>query len=212
MSNEELFKETGINKDTTLIRPTGGSRTVHVINCSYIKDWNVEGCSALTKFNPAKMNVCPTCETLVYIASGAKDYASNKQEYADLVKRFGIYPKLMYNLIFVAKAKLQLVGERLYIRKKHDTFYIDFALDDVKFFHNNYSQNARDVDISATGGGFHEHQLINEDPDERFKEAVKQVIKYKYEEAKKTHAKKRKKAKPKITFDQFDNEYWGFSS
>ena len=45
-----------------------------------------------------------------------------------------------------------------------------------------------------------------------FKEAVKQVTKYKYEEAKKVHEKKRKKSRPRITFDQLDNEYWGFES
>ena len=169
-------------------------------------------CTALDKFNPQKMNVCPTCETLVYLASGAKDYASNKNTYAELVNRFSIYPKLIYNLVFIAKAKLEIVGNRLYIRKKQDVFYIDFNLDDVKLFHNNYCQTARDNNFTDNVGGFHEHPLINTEPSERFKEAVKQVTKYKYEEAKKTHEKKRKKSRPRITFDQLDNEYWGFES
>lgn len=140
------------------------------------------------------MNVCPTCETLVYLASGAKDYASNKNVYAELVNRFSIYPKLIYNLVFIAKAKLEIVGSRLYIRKKQDIFYIDFNLDDVKLFHNNYCQTARDNNFTDNVGGFHEHSLINTEPSERFKEAVKQVTKYKYEEAKKVHEKKRKRA------------------
>lgn len=212
MNNNMLLKETGIDKNTVLIRPLGGARMVHAINCSYIKEWNIEGCTALDKFNPQKMNVCPTCETLVYLASGAKDYASNKNTYAELVNRFSIYSKLIYNLVFIAKAKLEIVGNRLYIRKKQDVFYIDFNLDDVKLFHNNYCQTARDNNFTDNVGGFHEHPLINTEPSERFKEAVKQVTKYKYEEAKKTHEKKRKKSRPRITFDQLDNEYWGFES
>ena len=99
--NNILFKETGIDKNTALIRPLGGARMVHAINCSYIKEWNIEGCTALDKFNPQKMNVCPTCETLVYLASGAKDYASNKNTYAELVNRFSIYPKLILSLIHI---------------------------------------------------------------------------------------------------------------
>lgn len=54
MNNNMLFKETGIDKNTALIRPLGGSRMVHAINCSYIKKWNIEGCTALDKFNPQK--------------------------------------------------------------------------------------------------------------------------------------------------------------
>lgn len=78
-----------------------------------------------------------------------KDYASNKNTYAELVNKFSIYPKLIYNLVFIAKAKLEIVGSRLYIRKKQDVFYIDFNLDDVKLFHNNYCQTAVTI-ISQT--------------------------------------------------------------
>lgn len=203
--NEDLFK-------TGLIRPIGGNRMVHVINCEYIRNWNIEGCTALDIFKPSKMAVCPNCETLVYIASGAKDYVANRDKYKRIVNRFGIYPKLIYNLVFGSKCKMELVGERLYIRKKRDLFYIDFNLDEVKLFHNNYSEASRKSDkMAVKTEGFHEHILFNTEPDERFKEAIRQIIKYKYEEAKKTHEQKKNK-RPKIIFDQLDQEYWGFSS
>lgn len=208
--NVLCFDPATITKDTKLIRTIGGKRMVHVTNCSYIKNWTIEGAEAIKKYNPGKMKVCPTCERLVLLADMSKDYAKNKVKYSQLISEYKLSVAVL-NKLFAAKCKVELCGNKLFITKKKDIFYISFEYDDIRLFHNNYNVSNRDNGSIDSTKGYHEHDLFSEDSVKRFDEALRQIANYEFEEAKKTHAKSKPK-KGKMTFSEYDEEYWGFAS
>ena len=185
----------GITKDTILIRTIGGSRTVHAIDCDYIKDWNINGCIAIDKFNPKLMSTCAVCERSVYTSIGAKDYTKNRKKYEEVFQKNGIQAATVKDFYRKARAKTQFRENILYVESKKEEWKIEFLPnDDVKLFHNNYQVRKGNSTDRIGRSGYHEHTLHTST---KLYEAMRQIINYNYEKAENKHKVKRKKP---ITF------------
>lgn len=199
MNAEEL-------KNTLFVRADGGARIVHYVGCPRIKDWDIGGCSPAGNIKPGKMKFCPVCERMIFASLGAKDFVKKRNAYEALWQKYKVPGRSVRTLFLTAKAKTELKGDILYITSRRDDWYLDLSFRDVRLFHNNYNVAERERGHITTGG-FHEHNLISTSPQNRFVEAVNQISKYNFEKAQETH---RKKKKPRITFSELDEEYWGF--
>lgn len=173
-------------KRNQLIRTIGGKRLVHIASCPYIKDWDIEGCEILEKVKYNKMSICPTCEKSVYIREGATDFEKKQPKYEKLFEP--VSGSKVRSLFISQGAKSRLVNEKLYIRTKRDSWYIDFSLGEIRLFHGNYNVAAREEqaeDFSKMG--YHEHKVDNS-----FNAAISQIVRYDYKQAEKVHKKARK--------------------
>lgn len=188
-----------LDKETKLIRTTGGKRFVHIITCPYIRDWDTEGCEPIDKVKYKKMAICPTCEKSIYLLEGAKDFNKKQKEYEKLFEN--VSASKVKNLFISQKAKSELVGTKLYINTKYDSWYIDFTLlDEVRLFHGNYDISAREShEDNFKKMGYHEHNCGN-----TFNSAISQIVRYDYKRAEKIHKSQRKKLKKQKFSDLVD--------
>lgn len=195
----------GITKNTKLVRTVGGNRTVHMINCRYIKDWNINGCVAVDRFNPKLMHTCPLCEGMVYTSFGAEDFNEKWLEYQRIWERFGISNTALIEFFGKARAKTFISespeAKSINISSKKERWRIDILPDGtIKLFHNNYKKS----DVNGSGRidkpGFHEHALMTKTS---LYESMRQIINYNYEKAETVHKKKRKKT---VTFQMISEE------
>lgn len=174
-------------KRNQLIRTIGGKRLVHIASCPYIRDWDIEGCEVLDKVKYNKMSICPTCEKSVYIREGATDFEKKQNQYEKLFET--VSASKVRSLFITQGAKTRLVNERLYIKAKRDSWYIDFSLGEIRLFHGNYDIAAReDQEEAFSKMGYHEHKVGNS-----FNAAISQIVRYDYKQAEKAHKKARKR-------------------
>jgi len=202
--------ECHISKDWKLVQAVGGKKLIHARGCSFIADWELDGCREIVEFKPNKMKPCPTCGKLVFITLGAKDYVKNVTRYKAIFLQSGIMMDSIISFFRDSRAKVQLFGDRLFVHCRKDDWYIDLSLGECHLYHNNYRIQQREADGNFDDKGFHEHPLRKETQVERLNEAMRHISGYRYEEAEKAHAKKRK---PRMTFTQYDEsdpEYYGF--
>lgn len=196
--------------DIKILRTIGGARIVHMPTCPKIQDWDIEGLEVIDKFNPKKMKTCPMCAAMVFITESASDIVKNYKSYEKLVHDYEITNATLHKLLVENKCKLELrdSGNKLYVKKKGDTFYIDFSTGEVRLFHNNYCQTARQRQDGHAMKGFHEHNLMLDTPSAKVNEALRQIANYDFSEAVKVHKKKKQRMK----LSEYDAEYWGFTS
>ena len=209
---EDMFYEPSeITKDTVLVRAKGGSRILHVVGCDIISDWTLDGCEAVQKVKFNKMKLCQNCQRLIYTSQGAKDFKKKRKEYENLYKKFSIPSSIISALFINAKAKTEIKNDTIYITSKRDNWYIDYRFNEVHLYHNNYRIGERMTNMNsfAVDKGFHEHELYATTNNQKFIEALKQIIKYDFKKANAVHKKKKK---PKMKFSELDQEYWGFKN
>jgi len=203
----ETEPEFHISIDWRLMQAIGGKKLVHARGCDFIKDWELDGCREITEFKPNRMKPCPTCGKLVFVTLGAKDYVKNVAKYKAIFLQSGVTIDTIIGFFRDSRAKTQVFGDKLFIHCRKDDWYIDLSLGECHLYHNNYQVQKREQDAVFDSKGYHEHDLKNETQAQRLNEALRQISAYRYEKAEKAHAKRRK---PKMTFDEYDQEYWGF--
>ena len=191
--------------DWKLMEPKGGKKIIHARGCEYIKDWDMAGCRPILKYNPKKHTVCKSCSKLVYATFGAKDYVKNIENYRRIL---GIAPESIVKSLYVdCKAKTQIVGDKFYIKCRKDNWYIDFGLNDIRLFHNNYNIKQRlEGEGDWTAIGYHEHTLKDQIDKFKLGEALLHITQYDFKE--KHHEPRVKKKEHKMTFSEYDEEYY----
>ena len=203
-----------ISKDTLLVRARGNKRLVHVKECSFIRNFDLAGFDPLDKFKPGKMQACPTCQKLVLVTLGAKDYLKHAKEYETIFQ--SVSYRHVEKLYLLGKGKTYIQNNKCFIRLKDDDWYIDLSqvvLGDVHLYHNNYQVNQRTANNDSSLRGYHEHDLKGNTLEQKLNNAFGQICKYNYNEAAKVHQKSRKKASR--TFSDLDESEkaereWGF--
>lgn len=196
-----------LSPDWKLIMTESAPRIVHARGCDHIKDWVVDGSLELYKVRPNKHNICRTCEYLVYITIGAKDYNENLKTYKKIFRN--VPPKILRCLFVEKRAKCKIVGERIYFKIKQDIFYIDYSYDDIHLYHGNYKVTKRENGKNSDKSGYHEHHLTGPDR-HTMKGAIDYLAFYDFEKATEVHKKKRKK--DRMTLSEYDPELYGFDS
>lgn len=206
---KDLYGEVGeISSDFQLIQTIGGKKFVHARGCPIITDWDVNGCRELREYKP-KLNVCPTCKKYIWITIGASDYAERWKQYKSLFEKAS--ERIVYTLFVEKKATCFWHGNRLFIHCKDDEWYLDYSYEEIRLYHNNYNIKERNKTGENIGGGYHEHELDNELKSAKLNNALRQIVKYDFEEADKVHRKKRVESLGRRTFSEFDPEYYGFN-
>ncbi len=191
-------------EDWKLMETKGGAHVVHARGCSMTEDWDISGCREVNKYKRDKHKICKCCANLVYLTVGAKDYIKNLDRYKKHLN--GASRNLLEYMFIDKRAKCEFYGEKLYIKCKADNWYIDFSLDDVRLFHNNYNTKSRDNN-DWVAAGYHEHDIYGEAKEDKLRTMLYQISHYDYDEASKNHEAKRK-ARPKVTFKDLDAEYY----
>ena len=203
---KEIILDDFWRENWKLMEPKGGKKIIHARGCEYTKDWDMNGCRELYKFNPKKHIPCKCCTNAIYATAGAKDFNQNIKKYYKMLEK--VSNKTVYNLYIENNAKSIIRGERLYIRCHEDNWYIDFSLGEIKLFHNNYNIKKRSASENWEVIGYHEHDLIPLDYTDRLNEAMHLIANYNFSKAMKRHSEK-KKAKYHMTFSEYDAEYYG---
>jgi len=204
--NTVIDEEITISKDWKLIQSIGGKKLVHARGCSFIADWELDGCKEVKEFKPKNMKPCPTCGKMVFVTLGAKDFAKNALRYKKIFE--SVPTELIVKFFRDSHAKVSLFGDKLYIHCRQDDWYIDLSFDEVHLFHNNYKVRKRELGDHFAEVGFHEHELEKTTSAAKLIEAIKEIDMYRFEKAEQVHARQRKK-KTKMTFSEYDEEYWG---
>lgn len=211
MSQIKYGKQGEFSKEFKFIQTIGGKRMIHARGCPYITDWDTEGCREVYVLEKAKDGykypLCPTCEKLIYIANGASDYAENWRKYQRVFETAS--NRLVEKLFVERNSTSYWHGDRLYITCGDDTWYLDDSGCDIRLFHNNYSAAER-RETGEKSEGFHEHEFNDESVYSRMNSFLRQITRYKFEEADKVHKQKAARKK-KHTFSEYDPEYYGFS-
>ena len=196
-----------------LIRAQKGSNDfVHYIGCPIVKNWAVDSVNMISpnELKRRKTKLCPTCKKMSMVIFAANNFT--KENAATYQKFFSFVPiyiieKFCMNL----KGKMELAGNKLYLKSKEDWWYIDFTLFDageVSLFHNNYKVNVRDNNngMEFSTIGYHEHKLTGTNAEQMVIAALKQVANYDYQKAQKVHQKNRRKEASLTISDMLDDE------
>lgn len=196
-----------------LIRAQKGSNTyTHFIGCPIVKNWAADSVEFISsnEVKKKKTKLCPKCKKMSMVVFAANNFS--KENAASYQKFFDFVPAYILEKLFLAsKGKVELVGNKMYLKSRSDWWYIDLTLfeaGDVTLWHNNYKVNARDNNngMEYASIGYHEHKVAGQTAEQKVIAALKQVANYDHQKAQKAHQRNRKREMSLTISEMFEDE------